>query len=197
MKANLSCTDRVIVESILVECSRWTFTIYIYNQGFSHFVRRNSSMNYLHRRRSLAILGHAGPRCMADKVVSPSCCRSSLSSCLFSCSSLCHSFSPSVVFESCIASRPFMHSLLDNVYDVIYTWLMPYPGITFVVTQSDAEHDALHFALCDWLLFREPSSVPTSHTSLPALFRMLAMHLAECCPSQYNAHLGLSADGLV
>ena len=43
-----------------------------------------------------------------------------------------------------------MYSRLDNVYDIIYTCLMSYPGITFVVAYGDAEHDALHFALCDW-----------------------------------------------
>ena len=37
-----------------------TFTIY--HQGFFHSVRRNPSLNCLHRRRSLAILGHEGPR---------------------------------------------------------------------------------------------------------------------------------------
>ena len=55
------------------ECSDWlanstkrksdlllTFTIY--HQGFFHSVRRNPSLNCLHRRRSLAILGHEGPR---------------------------------------------------------------------------------------------------------------------------------------
>ena len=39
-----------------------------------------------------------------------------------------------------------MYSLVVNVYDVICTYLMSYPGITFVVTQGDAEHGALHFA---------------------------------------------------
>ena len=34
----------------------------IYHQGFSHSVRRNLSLNCLHRRRPLAIPGHAGPR---------------------------------------------------------------------------------------------------------------------------------------
>ena len=34
----------------------------IYHQGIFHSVRRNPSLNCLHRRRSLAILGHAGPR---------------------------------------------------------------------------------------------------------------------------------------
>ena len=33
-----------------------------YHQGFFHSVRRNPSLNCLHRRRSLAILGHEGPR---------------------------------------------------------------------------------------------------------------------------------------
>ena len=34
----------------------------IYHQGFFHSVRRNPSLNCFHRRRSLAILGHAVPR---------------------------------------------------------------------------------------------------------------------------------------
>ena len=82
------------------------------------------------------VSGYSWPRRtqMADKVISPSCFRSSLSSCPFSWCPLCHSFCPSVVFESCNVSRPSMYSLLDNVYDIIYTCLMSYPGITFVVT---------------------------------------------------------------
>ena len=71
---------------------------------------------------------------VADKIVSPSCFRSSLPPCPFSRCPLCHAFSPSVVVETCNVSRPSMYSLLDNVYDVIYTCLMSYPGITFVVT---------------------------------------------------------------
>ncbi len=35
---------------------------FFYHQGIFHSVRRNPSLNCLHRRRSLAILGHAGPR---------------------------------------------------------------------------------------------------------------------------------------
>ena len=34
----------------------------IYHQGFFHSVRRNPSLNCFHRRRSLAIIGHAVPR---------------------------------------------------------------------------------------------------------------------------------------
>ena len=34
----------------------------IYHQGFFHSVRRNPSLNCFHRRRSLPIIGHAGPR---------------------------------------------------------------------------------------------------------------------------------------
>ena len=34
----------------------------IYHQGFFHSVRRNPSLNCYHRRRALAILGHAGPK---------------------------------------------------------------------------------------------------------------------------------------
>ena len=39
-----------------------TMVFTIYHQGFFHSVRRNPSLNCLHRRRSLAILGHEGPR---------------------------------------------------------------------------------------------------------------------------------------
>ena len=82
------------------------------------------------------VSGYSWPRRtqVADKAVSPSCFRSSLPSCPFSWCPLSHSFCPSVVFESCNVSRPSMYSLLDNVYDIIYTCLMSYPGITFVVT---------------------------------------------------------------
>ena len=53
---------------------------------------------------------------MPDTVVSPSCFRSSLPFCPFSWCPLCHSFRPSVVFESCNVSRPsMMYSLLDKV----------------------------------------------------------------------------------
>ena len=81
------------------------------------------------------VSGYSWPRRtqVADKVVSPSCLRSSMSSCPFSWCPLCHSFCPSVVFESCNVSRPSTYSLVDNVYDIIYTCLMSYPGITFVV----------------------------------------------------------------
>ena len=71
---------------------------------------------------------------VADKIVSPSCFRSSLPPCPLSWCPLCHSFSPPVYVETCNVSRPSVYSLLDNVYDVIYTCLMSYPGITFVVT---------------------------------------------------------------
>ena len=49
---------------------------------------------------------------VADKVVSPSCFRSSLPSCPLSWCPLCHSFSTNVVFESGNVSRPSMYSLL-------------------------------------------------------------------------------------
>ena len=54
------------------------------------------------------VSGYSWPRRtqMADKVVSPSCFRSSLPSCPFSWCPLCHSFCPSLVFESCNVSRP-------------------------------------------------------------------------------------------
>ena len=106
---------------------RFGFTIY--HQGFFHSVRRNPSLNCLHRRWSVAILGHTGPRWRI---------RLSLHlvlglPCPFSWCPLCRFFCPSVVFESCNVSRPSMYSLLDNVYDIIYTCVMSYPGITFVV----------------------------------------------------------------
>ena len=81
------------------------------------------------------VSGYSWPRRtqVVDKAVSPSCFRSSLPSRAFSWCPLCHSCCPYVVFESCNVSRPSMYSLLDNVYDIIYTCLMPYTGITFVV----------------------------------------------------------------
>ena len=39
-----------------------TMSLTIYHQGFFHSVRRNLSLNCLHRHRSLAIPGHAGPK---------------------------------------------------------------------------------------------------------------------------------------
>ena len=103
----------------------------IYHTGFFHTVMRNPSLNCLQRRRSLAIIGHAGPRWRISWL--SILFRSSLPSCPFSSCPLCHSLCPSVVFESCNVSRPSTYYLLDNVYDIIYTCLMSYPGITFVV----------------------------------------------------------------
>ena len=40
----------------------YIFFTTIYHQDLFHSVRRNPSLNCLHRRRSLAILGHEGPR---------------------------------------------------------------------------------------------------------------------------------------
>ena len=98
----------------------------IYHQSFFHSVRRNPSLNCFHRRRSLAILGHAGPkwriRLSLHLVLGLPCCLN----CPFSWCPLCHSFSPSVIVESCNVSRPSVYSLLDNVYGVIYTCLMSY-----------------------------------------------------------------------
>ena len=54
----------VYITAILMRTYRIIFLkpFTIYHQGFFHFVRRNPSLICLHRRRSLAILGHAGPR---------------------------------------------------------------------------------------------------------------------------------------
>ena len=42
---------------------RWNAVILtIYHPGFYHSVSRNPSLNCLHRRRSLTVLGYAGPR---------------------------------------------------------------------------------------------------------------------------------------
>ena len=46
-----------MVQTIFID-----FLLTIYHQGFFHSVRRNPSLNCFHRRRSLAILGHAGPK---------------------------------------------------------------------------------------------------------------------------------------
>ena len=103
------------------------------HQGFFHSDGKEEPLPGLSPQTPVS--GYSWPRRtqVADKVVSPSCFRSSLPSCPFSWCPLCHSFCPSVVFESCNVSRPSMYSLLDNVYDIIYTCLMSYPGITFVV----------------------------------------------------------------
>ena len=127
----------------------WYLPFTIHHHGYFHSVRRNPSLKCFHRRRSLAILGHAGPRwriTLSLHVVLGLPCRLVHSRGVHSVTLLVHN----VVVESCNVSRPSMYSLLDNVYDVIYTCLMSYPGITFVVTYgNNAEHDALHFALCD------------------------------------------------
>ena len=119
-----------------------TFTIYHLPPGFLS-LRREEPLPELSPQTPVS--GYSWPRRtqVADKAVSPSCFRSSLPSCPFSWCPLCHSFCPSVIFESCNVSRPSMYSLLDNVYDIIYTCLMSYPGITFVVAYGDTEHDAL------------------------------------------------------
>ena len=100
----------------------------IYYQCFFHSVRRNPSLNCLHRRRSLAILGHAGPRWRI---------RLSLHLVLGLPCRLVHSRGVHsvtlFVFVSYNVSRPSMYSRRDNVYDIIYTCLMSYLGITFVV----------------------------------------------------------------
>ena len=75
----------------------------IYHQGFFHFVRRNSSLNCFHRRQfaTPSVSSYCWPRRtqVADKVVSPSCFRSSVPSCPFSLCPLCHSFSPFIYFN--------------------------------------------------------------------------------------------------
>ena len=109
-----------------------TRTIYHLSPGFVSF-RKEEPLSELFPQTP--VCSHSRPRRtqVADKVVSPSCFRSSLPSCPLSWCPLCHSFSPSVVVESCNVSRPSTYSLLDSVYDVIHTCLMAYPGITFVV----------------------------------------------------------------
>ena len=59
--AVLNITAWLASTEILIRRILYT-TFTIYHQGFFHFVRRNPSLNCLHRRRSLAILGHAEPR---------------------------------------------------------------------------------------------------------------------------------------
>ena len=76
-KTPLSCIDvngnveSVICDDLLISCSvathqyvsRLAMSMFtIYHQGFFYSVRRNPSLNCFHRCRSLAILGHAGPR---------------------------------------------------------------------------------------------------------------------------------------
>ena len=124
-KTPLSCIDMngnvesVICDDLLISCSvathqyvsRLAMSMFtIYHQGFFHSVRRNPSLNF----PQTPVSGYSWPRRtqVADKVVSPSCFRSSLSSCPFSWCPLCHSFRPSVVFESRNVSRPSMYSLV-------------------------------------------------------------------------------------
>ena len=59
-----------------------------------------------HRRRPVPCYSWPRRTQVADKIVSPSCVRSSLPPCPFSRCPLCHSFSPSAVVESCKVSRP-------------------------------------------------------------------------------------------
>ena len=75
----------------------------IYHKGFFHSVRRNPS----ELSPKTPVSGYSWPRRtqVADKAVSPSCFRSSLPPCPFSWCPLCHSFCPSVDFESCNVSR--------------------------------------------------------------------------------------------
>ena len=108
------------------------FTIYHLPPGYVS-LRKKEPLPELSPQ--MPVSGYSWPRRtqVADKAVSPSCFRSSLPPCPFSWCPLCHSFWPSVVFESCNVSRPSMYSLLDNIYDIIYTCPVSYPGITFVV----------------------------------------------------------------
>ena len=94
------------------------FTITIYHQGFFHSVRRNPSLNCLHRRQSLAILVHAGPRWrIGPKVVSLSCYRSSLPSCPFSWCPLFfgHMLSLNLAICSAHPGIPFLITSLISV----------------------------------------------------------------------------------
>ena len=107
------------------------FTIYL--QGLFHYVRRNPSLNCLHRRRSLVILGHAGPRWrirLSLHLVLGLLCRLVHSRGIHSVTLFVHLLS---LNRAMCPARPSMYSLLDNLYDIIYTCLMSYPGITFVV----------------------------------------------------------------
>ena len=108
------------------------FTIYHLPPGFLS-LRKEEPLPELSPQTPVSSYSWPRRTQVVDKAVSPSCFRSSLPSLPFSWCPLCHSFCPSVVFESCNVSRPSMYSLLDNVYDIIYTCLMSYPGITFVI----------------------------------------------------------------
>ena len=110
-----------------------SFTIYHLPPGFLS-LRKEEPLPELFTQTPVPSYSWPRSTQVADKIVSPSCFRSSLPPCPFSWCPLCHSFSPPVVVETCNVSRPSVYSLLDNVYDVIYTCLMSYPGITFVVT---------------------------------------------------------------
>ena len=116
--------------------NRAHYGIYHFPPGFLSLRKKEPLPVLSPQTPVLAILGHAGPRLRISCL--SSCCRSSLPSCPFSWCPVCHYFCPSVVFETCNVSRPSMYSLLDNVYHIIYTCLMLYPGIAFVIAYSDA-----------------------------------------------------------
>ena len=103
----------------------------IYHQGFFQSVRRNPSLNCLHRRRSLAILGHAGPGCrirLSLHLVLGLPCRLAHSRGVHSVTRLVHLLS---------LNRAMCHT--HQCIPFLITSMMSFtpvgdPGITFVVT---------------------------------------------------------------
>ena len=143
IQPNISHTACARTDGLLIFLRHFLFCR---NMGFCHEVTETVCILYhlppvfrsLPREEPLPELspqtpvsGYSWPRRtqVADKAVSPSCFRSSLPSCPFSWCPLCHSFCPSVVFESCNVSRQSLYPLLDNVDDVIYTCLVSDPGM--------------------------------------------------------------------
>ena len=128
------CTERWRhIKIIKSTYTNMYFTIYHLPPGFLS-LRKEEPLPELFPQTPVPSYSWPRSTQVADKIVSPSCFRSSLPPCPFSWCPLCHSFSPPVVVETGNVSRPSVYSLLDNVYDVIYTCLLSYPGITFVVT---------------------------------------------------------------
>ena len=105
------CHPRCSLDGNLVKSC---FTIYHLPPGFLS-LRKEEPLPELFPQTPVPSYSWPRSTQVADKIVSPSCFRSSLPPCPFSWCPLCHSFSPPVVVETCNVSRPSVYSLLDNV----------------------------------------------------------------------------------
>ena len=118
--------------------------------GFLHSVRRNPSPNCPHRRRSLA-MAKQDPLQVPDKVVSSSCLRSSLSSCLFSWCPLFHSYSTlcCLWIVQCVPPIHVFPSILIWCHFTVW-YRYRIQVLYYVCGHVHAEHSTLHVVLCDW-----------------------------------------------